>query len=141
LEENKRIIASCGIGIVVVAFCLTGLASMTTYTPEDPTYTITVWIEPSNYTFHLHIDFFLQASDTGDNNKRYGGYVIKVEPYDGPQNELQNTRLPSNLETVWVDVYVDEMVKRTSSLDIGQKKTITIPDHIVEMLIVPWTSS
>ena len=132
-----------GSAVFVVLLATLGLVRLT-YQPlppedEDPTYSMTVWIEPTNYTFYLHIDFFLHPSDTGDIDKRYGGHSFVVDPWDDPRNEGHIRRLPSGLDTVWVDVYVNETAKTTSSLTISQKKTIGIPDHVVEILVVPWT--
>ena len=137
---SKQVKVGAFLAILLVSLGLVRL----TYHPlsledEDPTYSLTVWIEPTNYSFSLHIDFFLNPSDTGDVDKRYGGISFVVDPWNDPRNEGSNSRLPSGFDTIWVDVYVEENAKTASMLAINQKKTITIPGHLVDILIVPWT--
>ncbi len=106
---------------------------------DSPTYNLTVWIEPMNITFHLSIDFFLRSSDVGIVEQRSGGITFRIDVNHDSCFDAVLYSLPAGLEMVWVDVYVDENAKTTSSLDISQKKTVAIPGHIVEILLTPWT--
>lgn len=105
---------------------------------DEPTYNITVWIKPTNQTFHLSVDFYLSSSDVGNLDLRQGGITFRVEVLDNPRNDAQLYRLPANLDMVWVEVYVDQNAKATSSLNIDERTTFAIPGHLVDILLVPW---
>ncbi|MCK5238495.1 MAG: hypothetical protein KAR33_03035 [Candidatus Thorarchaeota archaeon] len=144
-SESRKLLKIFGVLLtVLLLLTLTQLPSiMIALNPElDPTYepshTITVWIEPKNYTFHLHMNFYLAENEVGDRESRQMGKTIRVDSFDDPENVGVLYAIQEGTSVLWIEFYVDEDVRVTADVMIGIQKSINLLGFPIEILIVPW---
>lgn len=115
---------------------------ITMYPELDPTYepshTMRTWIEPKNDTFTLHMDLYLVESEVGTIGSRFLGTGVRVDPSDNPEDVGFLYALPEDTSILWVEAYVYEDVRFTSRVEIGTRKTISLPGFPFDILITIW---
>lgn len=106
-----------------------------------PSHNMTVWIQPDDEEFHLHLDFYGSEDDLYAEVNRFSGYTIRVEPFDDEKNDCLLYTIPDDALYVWVRIYFTNeegdpfLVQR---LEMGRKITTELLSREISILLVPY---
>jgi hypothetical protein len=142
--NTKRAIVIVGAIVIVLATTVSWLGSQHLwYDPHDapPTHTFSVWVEPRNYTFHVHFDFYPSMTDAENQINRQGGHTFPIRPFDDVFNPGSIYGWAEDTEYRWVRVYVTvegvEVGHLIMMLTIGVSEDINIAGYEITVLIKP----
>ncbi|MFW9842960.1 MAG: hypothetical protein ACFFEV_00090 [Candidatus Thorarchaeota archaeon] len=107
----------------------------------EPSHNMTVWIQPDDEEFFLHLDFYGSEDDLYAKENRYCGYSIRVAPLDEERNDCHLYTIPENSLHVWVKIYFTDEIGDpfiVQRIEIGQRITTQLLGREISILIEPY---
>lgn len=99
-----------------------------------------MWLQPTNSSLNLHINFYSAESDVGTTNRMLAGLEFSVDSGTPTERVFPLINLPEDAEGFWVEVYIQEGLSATAYLSLGVKKAVPLTGYPVDMLIEHWTT-
>lgn len=128
-------------GLVVVVLILIPFLLSQGFNPdffeETTDYKLSIWTQPTNTTYHLAVDIYLSDPGLGDATK-HCGFMYKIDPEDDVYQFFRIEQVPSDLSTFWLHVYIAGTAGTVIDIRAGQKETLHLSGHTVEVLMESW---
>ena len=135
------------IALIVIMFIFVPLAISIPYQNDardfeyDISYSLTVWILPLEEEFDLHLSFYISEQNAEEQVNSLVGILMGVQPLDDEEHTIYLINLPDHLLRVWVRICFDKHDDApyiVLSTDIGQKKTSTLLNREISILMQPY---
>ncbi|MHA1614134.1 MAG: hypothetical protein ACTSYJ_04770 [Candidatus Thorarchaeota archaeon] len=135
------------IALIVIMFIVVPLAISFPYLFDDGdseydiSYTLIVWILPLEEEFNLHLSFYISEQNAEEQVNSLIGTSIEIQPLDDEEHTIYLINLPDHLLSVWVRICFgthDDEPYIVLSTDIGQKKTSTLLNREISILVEPY---